>query len=144
MYSTVREVDMYKAAYVNPSDSVNVHPDSAQHPDDDIDSAYAQVSENFRSNRFVYDGPAASDVISTTQDDLAVIEVHQEFDWAIESASVHQHDTDCLRQFGGSSSGQEEDGANPYCKSCEIRRPPRRRENVGGYDNNVSVRKHMP
>lgn len=150
VYATVREVDMNKTAYVNPALNDDMHATLNRNIDDDIDSAYAQVSENLRSNSFVYNttcSSSASDVIAVTKDDIAMIEVHQAFSGGLASfgGAMHQHDTDCLRQFGCGSSARQTDHDNPYCKSCEIRPPPRKRDRArNGYDNNVSVRKHLP
>ena len=134
MYATISDVDKHRTGCVNPAVSQELGLNIA---DNSVDTFVGQgcTDDCKRDN---YPGLTAADKDSVAREsnrtsmEVAVIDVHQSFEG---DDDVEKHTEGCLPQCEYSMVNHER-----RCSTCNITRPPRRKDTCGGYDNNIGIK----
>lgn len=151
IYATVADVDAFREGCVNPAvataDEMEQEKRKAKlHIGDVLDSKFpgdlkTSATEDNGMELDSYDKIRLKNGLQDSKPtEIAVIEIHQSFNSA-DDTPEYLHDENCLTSCHYATSTKGTMGNR--CIECNIRRPPRRRDAMRGYDNNVGVREQQ-
>ena len=136
VYATISDVDKHRTGCVNPAVSQEL---DLNLTDASTDTFVGQGSTDYSTCKHNPNpgltAPNNNDVAQESNGrpiEVAVIDVHQSFEG---SGDVEKHTGGCLPECEYSVVNHER-----RCSTCNITRPPRRKDTCGGYDNNIGVK----
>lgn len=143
VYATISDVDRYRTGCVNPAVSQELDLNTSTCFTD----RFIGQEEECQTMSSNHGNPASTapkhesvcqNEAEDERSDIAVIDVHQSFE---ADSGVEQHIEGCLPTCEYAMVDKQ-DGGLRMCTSCNITRPPRRRDTNRnrGYDNNVGVK----
>lgn len=148
IYATVADVDAFREGCVNPAVATADEMEQETRKTSDVRESIPPVDlktstkDDTGKELDKYDTIRLKNWIQDYEqtNEVAFIEIHQSFNSA-DDKPEYLHDENCLTSCLYATSGNVTTGNR--CSECNISRPPRRKDGMRGYDNNIGVKEHQ-